>query len=136
MISLKIGLALISQTSKYRSLKNETVVTWGYPPPRIGIGLRSAGGTPALGSSKLKGVAWLPVAGFSNVEELGLLELAAGFAELLLVEVLVLLEVGLVAFGCSAAGAVIGTITSKEDNNKPKTDSAARSLLLSTLPVT
>ena len=105
-------------------------------PPRIGIGLRRAGGTPALGSSKLKGVAWLPVADFPNADGLGLVELAAGFAELLLVEVLVLMEVGLVVFGCSAAGAVIGTITSNVDNNSPNIESEATSLLLSTLLVT
>ena len=66
--------------------------------------------------------------------ELGLSELAAGFAELLLVEVAV--DVGLAALDRSAAGAVIGTITSKDDNNNPKTDSEATSLLLSTLSVT
>ena len=70
------------------------------------------------------------------MDGLGLVELTAGFAELLLVEVVVLAEVGLVVFGCSAAGAVIGTITSKDDNNNPKTDSEATSLLLSALLAT
>ncbi|MDU4245258.1 MAG: hypothetical protein E7I00_06820, partial [Varibaculum cambriense] len=80
--------------------------------------------------------AWSPVAGFLDADGLGLVALAAGFAELLLVEVLVLVEVGSLAFGCSAAGAVIGTITSKDDNNNPKTDSEATSLLLSVLLAT
>lgn len=78
----------------------------------------------------------MPVAGFLDADGLGLVELVAGFAELLLVEVLVLAEVGSVAFGCSAAGAVIGTITSKDDNNNPKTDSEATSFLLSALLAT
>ncbi len=67
---------------------------------------------------------------------LGLLEFADGFVELLLLAVLVLVELELPAFGCSAAGAVIGTITSKDDNNNPKTDSEATSLLLSALLAT
>lgn len=66
--------------------------------------------------------------------ELGLLELAAGFVELLLVEVAV--DVGLVASDGSAAGAVIGTITNKVESNRPKAESAATSLLLSTLLAT
>lgn len=67
---------------------------------------------------------------------LGLLEFADGFVELLLLAVLVLVELELPAFGCSTAGAVIGTITSKDDNNNPKTDSEATSLLLSALLAT
>lgn len=52
------------------------------------------------------------------------------------VEWLVFVEVTLLEFVCSTAGAVIGTITSNVDNNSPKTDSEAISLLLTTLLAT
>ena len=83
----------------------------------------------------------MPVAGLLDADGLdedglGLLEFADGFVELLLLGVLVLVELEFPAFGCSTAGAVIGTITSKVDNNSPKTDSEAISLLLNTLLVT
>ena len=83
----------------------------------------------------------MPVAGFFDADGFdedgpGLLEFADGFVELLLLGVLVLVELELPAFGCSTAGAVIGTITSNVDNNSPNTESEATSLLLSTLLVT
>lgn len=60
---------------------------------------------------------------------------AEDFADLLPVE-FVLVEVALPDFVYSTAGAVIGTITSNVDNNSPKTDSEAISLLLTTLLAT
>jgi len=60
---------------------------------------------------------------------------AEDFADFLPVEFAVA-EVALLALLCSTAGAVIGTITSNVDNNSPKTDSEAISLLLTTLLAT
>lgn len=57
------------------------------------------------------------------------------FADLLPVEFM-LAEVALLALVRSTAGAVSGTITSNVDNNRPKTDSEAISLLLTTLLAT